>query len=53
MTEWKKNACVLCAQNHGLEFKVEDNRLTKNTHRDPLGTPLDRFVPCRIETADG
>ncbi len=22
---------------------------TKNTHRDPLGTPLHRFVPCRVE----
>lgn len=27
------------------------NRLTKNTHRDPLGTPLHRFVPCRVEAA--
>lgn len=25
------------------------NQLTKNTHRDPLGTPLHRFVPCRLE----
>jgi anaerobic selenocysteine-containing dehydrogenase len=28
------------------------NRLTKNTHRDPLaGTPLHRYVPCRVEPA--
>jgi anaerobic selenocysteine-containing dehydrogenase len=28
------------------------NRLTKNTHRDPLaGTPLHRYVPCRVEAA--
>jgi anaerobic selenocysteine-containing dehydrogenase len=25
------------------------NRLTKNTHRDWLGTPLHRYVPCRVE----
>ena len=32
---------------HGINV----NFLTKNTHRDPLGTPLHRFVPCRIEAA--
>lgn len=27
---------------------INVNRLTKNTHRDPMtGTPLHRFVPCR------
>ncbi len=25
------------------------NRLTKNTHRDWLGTPMHRYVPCRVE----
>lgn len=30
---------------HGINV----NRLTKNTHRDPLGTPLHRFVPCRVD----
>ena len=34
-------------QVHGINV----NYLTKNTHRDPLGTPLHRFVPCRIEAA--
>lgn len=34
---------------HGINV----NDLTKNTHRDPLGTPLHRFVPCRIEAAAG
>lgn len=41
---------------HGFGLIAEDevyginvNRLTKNTHRDPIGTPLHRFVPCRIE----
>jgi anaerobic selenocysteine-containing dehydrogenase len=33
----------------GRVYGLNVNRLTKNTHRDPLGTPLHRFVPCRIE----
>lgn len=33
----------------GKKFGANVNRLTKNTHRDPLGTPLHRYVPCRIE----
>jgi len=32
-------------------YGINVNRLTKNTHRDPLGTPLHRFVPCRVEAA--
>jgi anaerobic selenocysteine-containing dehydrogenase len=35
----------------GKVFGVNVNRLTKNTHRDRLGTPLHRFVPCRLEAA--
>jgi len=31
---------------HGINV----NRLTKNTHRDPIGTPLHRYVPCRVES---
>ena len=27
------------------------DRLTENTHRDPIGTPLHRYVPCRVESA--
>jgi anaerobic selenocysteine-containing dehydrogenase len=34
---------------HGKVFGLNVNRLTKNTHRDHLGTPLHRFVPCRVE----
>ena len=34
-------------------YGLNVNKLTKNTHRDPLGTPMHRFVPCRIEPADG
>ncbi|WP_300672847.1 molybdopterin-dependent oxidoreductase [Desulfoluna sp.] len=34
----------------GEVFGVNVNRLTKNTHRDPFaGTPLHRYVPCRVE----
>jgi anaerobic selenocysteine-containing dehydrogenase len=34
----------------GQEQGVNVNRLTRNTHRDPLaGTPLHRYVPCRVE----
>ncbi len=32
-------------------YGINVNRLTKNTHRDPLGTPLHRFVPCRVDAA--
>jgi anaerobic selenocysteine-containing dehydrogenase len=33
----------------GKEYGVNVNRLTKNTNRDFLGTPMHRFVPCRVE----
>ncbi|MBU2430453.1 MAG: molybdopterin-dependent oxidoreductase, partial [Proteobacteria bacterium] len=33
----------------GKVYGINVNRLTKNTHRDPLGTPLHRYVPCRLE----
>ena len=36
----------------GSVYGINVNRLTKNTHRDPLGTPLHRFVPCRIEAVE-
>ncbi|HHO76826.1 MAG TPA: molybdopterin dinucleotide-binding protein [Deltaproteobacteria bacterium] len=36
----------------GSVYGINVNRLTKNTHRDPLGTPLHRFVPCRIEALE-
>jgi anaerobic selenocysteine-containing dehydrogenase len=35
----------------GAVYGINANRLTKNTHRDPLGTPLHRYVPCRVEGA--
>ena len=47
---------VMIPHGFGLEYEGEVyganvNRLTKNTHRDQLaGTPLHRFVPCRVKT---
>jgi anaerobic selenocysteine-containing dehydrogenase len=36
----------------GKAYGINVNRLTKNTHRDRLtASPLHRYVPCRIETA--
>jgi anaerobic selenocysteine-containing dehydrogenase len=38
----------LCYQ--GQVFGANVNRLTRSTHRDKLaGTPLHRYVPCRVE----
>ena len=45
---------VMIPHGFGLDYEGEVyganvNRLTKNTHRDHLaGTPLHRFVPCRV-----
>lgn len=33
----------------GVKYGVNVNRLTKNTHRDRFGTPIHRYVPCRVE----
>ncbi len=33
----------------GVKHGVNVNRLTKNTHRDQFGTPIHRYVPCRVE----
>jgi anaerobic selenocysteine-containing dehydrogenase len=34
----------------GAVYGANANRLTGGTHRDPLaGTPLHRYVPCRVE----
>lgn len=34
---------------NGVKYGANVNRLTKNTHRDQFGTPLHRYVPCRVE----
>ena len=55
VTEQTKPGFVTIPHGFGLEYKgsaygVNVNRLTKNTHRDQLaGTPLHRYVPCRVE----
>ena len=33
----------------GDVYGLNVNHLTSATHRDPIGTPLHRFVPCRVE----
>lgn len=35
----------------GVAWGVNVNRLTRNTHRDFVGTPIHRYVPCRVEPA--
>lgn len=34
---------------NGVKFGANVNRLSKNTNRDQFGTPMHRYVPCRIE----
>ncbi|HNY96338.1 MAG TPA: molybdopterin-dependent oxidoreductase [Smithellaceae bacterium] len=34
---------------NGVKYGANVNRLTKNTHRDQFGTPIHRYVPCRVE----
>ncbi|MBN1664590.1 MAG: molybdopterin-dependent oxidoreductase [Deltaproteobacteria bacterium] len=34
---------------NGVTYGVNVNRLTKNTNRDFVGTPMHRYVPCRVE----
>ena len=36
----------------GRVYGINANYLSKNTHRDPLGTPMHRFIPYRIDAAD-
>jgi anaerobic selenocysteine-containing dehydrogenase len=56
VSEQVRRGMVLIPHGFGLLYDdkvygINVNRLTKNTHRDPLGTPLHRFVPCRVEAA--
>jgi anaerobic selenocysteine-containing dehydrogenase len=53
-TDQVRRRMVLIPHGFGLVYDgnvygINVNRLTKNTHRDPLGTPLHRYVPCRVE----
>jgi len=34
---------------NGVKFGANVNRLAKNTNRDFVGTPMHRYVPCRVE----
>ena len=54
VTDQVRQGMVLIPHGFGLIYDgevygINVNRLTKNTHRDPMGTPLHRFVPCRVE----
>jgi len=54
ISEQVRDGMVLVPHGFGLNYEgtvygINVNRLTQKTHRDPIGTPLHRFVPCRIE----
>ncbi|MEW6664513.1 MAG: molybdopterin-dependent oxidoreductase [Thermodesulfobacteriota bacterium] len=54
VTDQVRDGMVLIPHGFGLihdgeVYGINVNRLTKATHRDPVGTPLHRFVPCRVE----
>jgi anaerobic selenocysteine-containing dehydrogenase len=54
MSDELRQGTVLIPHGFGLVYEgevygIHVNRLTKNSHRDPLGTPLHRYVPCRVE----
>lgn len=55
ITDEVRKGQVIIPHGFGLEYEgkvygVNVNRLTKNTYRDPwAGTPLHRYVPCRVE----
>ncbi|WP_319522562.1 molybdopterin-dependent oxidoreductase [uncultured Desulfosarcina sp.] len=54
ISEQVRPGMVLVPHGFGLNYEgtvygVNVNRLTRSSHRDPIGTPLHRFVPCRIE----
>ncbi len=33
---------------YARQLQIRMKTLTKNTHRSSLGTPIHRFVPCRL-----
>jgi anaerobic selenocysteine-containing dehydrogenase len=54
VTETARKGHVVIPHGFGMVYdgKVHGanvNRLTKNTNRDWLGTPMHRYVPCRVE----
>jgi anaerobic selenocysteine-containing dehydrogenase len=57
VTNQVRRGMVLIPHGFGLIYDdkvygLNVNRLTKNTHRDPIGTPLHRYVPCRVEALE-
>ncbi len=50
-----RRGVVVMPHGFGLDYAGQTvganvNRLTQNTHRDPLaGTPLHRYIPCRVD----
>ncbi|MDD9304043.1 MAG: molybdopterin-dependent oxidoreductase [Desulfobacter sp.] len=54
VTDQVARGMVLIPHGFGLNYQgkvhgINVNRLTLNTHRDPIGTPIHRFVPCRVD----
>ncbi len=54
VTEDTRKGQVIIPQGFGLiydgvTYGANVNRLTKNTNRDFVGTPMHRYVPCRVE----
>jgi anaerobic selenocysteine-containing dehydrogenase len=54
VTEDTRRGQVIIPQGFGLvydgvKYGANVNRLTKNTNRDFVGTPMHRYVPCRVE----
>ena len=54
VTETARRGHVVIPHGFGMIYDgkahgVNVNRLTKNTNRDWLGTPMHRYVPCRVE----
>lgn len=52
-SEQVRRGMVLIPHGFGLQYGDERyglnvNHLTKNTHRSRMGTPIHRFVPCRV-----
>ena len=54
MSDAVRQGTVLIPHGFGLEYEakvygINVNRLTKGSNRDFLGTPLHRYIPCRVE----
>lgn len=57
ITEQVRSGTVMIPHGFGLLYDgkvygINVNRLTKNTNRDRFGTPLHRYIPCRIHAID-